>query len=193
MPPAKRDLAYSDASLEVWPSLDGAPGALSASARRARAAHPACLGRGEGRRARYWLRHRLFDRGACPSRAGRDRGRGRAGACRRGARDPCRRSASTMPAIVDGDHARGAPDAGPYRRDSPERQRARGPGVPAGRSSRMAAGSLPSSPAGRKAVPAKARPIAFRQGGRRGERRAAFRRQRQATCRASAFAPAFTF
>ena len=38
VPAAKRDLAYSDAALEVWPVARRRSGALSPSARRARAA-----------------------------------------------------------------------------------------------------------------------------------------------------------
>ena len=68
VPEAKRELAYSDASLEVWPSIDGAPARFLLP--------PVVLGRliqlaaveAERCGARCRLRHRLFDRRACAPR-----------------------------------------------------------------------------------------------------------------------------
>ena len=70
VPAAKRDLAYSDAALEVWPSFDGGPARyLLPPVVLARLIQLASV-EAKRRRARYWLRHRLLHRTPCPSRVG---------------------------------------------------------------------------------------------------------------------------
>ena len=191
VPAAKRDLAYSDAALEVWPSLDGGP---------ARYLLPPVVLARLVQLASVEAKDTVLDIGCATGYSTAVLAHlARAVTAVEAEPELAAAARETLQALgLDNAAVRRwrsrtrRPKRGPLRRDPAERQRARGAGIRCSRNSRMAAGSLPSSQPDRKVAPARARP-AFSS--KWTERRAAchISTPMPSHCRASAFSPTFTF
>ena len=191
VPAAKRDLAYSDAALEVWPSLDGGP---------ARYLLPPVVLARLIQLASVEAKDSVLDIGCATGYSTAVLAHlARAVTAVEAEPELAAAARETLQALgleQCGGRPRRArarrPKRRPFRRDSSQRQRARGAGIPAGaaqgwRQARCRRRKRTARP------PPPGQGLAFRQSGWRGERLATFRRQRQAIAGLQLFLPAFTF